>query len=135
MKSSASHPAGPHDRLAQKTVNRAGRFDTICTSVCDHCDSSTVCRLCRLEPLFVPPYRIHTTSLPPPYRLPTASLPPPYRLPTASLPPVEEMMCVVCVYLLQRGHSGDGCDLTSTLCKCVNIFFYRKKKNLQTKLI
>ena len=28
---------------------------------------------------------------------------------------VEEMMCVVCV--LQRGHSGDGCDLASTLCK------------------
>ena len=28
---------------------------------------------------------------------------------------VEEMVCVVCV--LQRGHSGDGCDLTSTLCK------------------
>ena len=28
---------------------------------------------------------------------------------------VEEMMCVVCV--LQRGHSGDGCDLASGLCK------------------
>ena len=28
---------------------------------------------------------------------------------------VEEMMGVVCV--LQRGHSGDGCDLASTLCK------------------
>ena len=26
---------------------------------------------------------------------------------------VEEMVCVVCV--LQRGHSGDGCDLASTL--------------------
>ena len=22
-----------------------------------------------------------------------------------------------CVCVLQRGHSGDGCDLTSTLCK------------------
>ena len=22
-----------------------------------------------------------------------------------------------CVRVLQRGHSGDGCDLTSTLCK------------------
>ena len=22
-----------------------------------------------------------------------------------------------CVWVLQRGHSGDGCDLTSTLCK------------------
>ena len=30
---------------------------------------------------------------------------------------VEEMMCVVCVCVLQRGHSGDGCVLASTLCK------------------
>ena len=30
---------------------------------------------------------------------------------------VEEMMCVVCVWMLQRGHSGDGCALASTLCK------------------
>ena len=22
-----------------------------------------------------------------------------------------------CVWVLQMGHSGDGCDLTSTLCK------------------
>ena len=29
----------------------AGRFDTICTAVCDHCDSSTACRLCCLDPL------------------------------------------------------------------------------------
>ena len=28
---------------------------------------------------------------------------------------VEEMMSVVCV--LQRGHSGDVCDLALTLCK------------------
>ena len=28
---------------------------------------------------------------------------------------VEEIVCVVCV--LQRGHSGDRCDLASTLCK------------------
>ena len=34
---SASHPAGPHGRLAQKKVNRAGGFDTICTAVCDCC--------------------------------------------------------------------------------------------------
>ena len=27
---------------------------------------------------------------------------------------VEEM---VCVWVLQREHSGDGCDLASTLCK------------------
>ena len=29
---------------------------------------------------------------------------------------VEEMMCVVCV-CYRVGHSGDGCDLASTLCK------------------
>ena len=29
---------------------------------------------------------------------------------------VEEMMCVVCVSFTE-GHSGDGCDLASTLCK------------------
>ena len=28
---------------------------------------------------------------------------------------VEDMNCVVCV--LERGHSGDGCDLVSNLCK------------------
>ena len=27
---------------------------------------------------------------------------------------VEEMPCM---WVLQRGHSGDGCDLASTLCK------------------
>ena len=26
-------------------------------------------------------------------------------------------LCVSCVWMLQRGHSGDGCDLASTLCK------------------
>ena len=30
---------------------------------------------------------------------------------------VEEMMRVVCVSMLQREHSGDGCVLASTLCK------------------
>ena len=25
--------------------------------------------------------------------------------------------CVSCVRVLQRGHSGDGCDLASTFCK------------------
>ena len=30
---------------------------------------------------------------------------------------VEEMMCVVCVWMLQRRHSGDRCVLVSTLCK------------------
>ena len=29
---------------------------------------------------------------------------------------VEEMMYVVCVGVA-KGHSADGCDLTSTLCK------------------
>ena len=29
---------------------------------------------------------------------------------------VEEMMCVVCVDVTERGHSG-GCVLASTLCK------------------
>ena len=29
---------------------------------------------------------------------------------------VEEMVCVL-YGGLQRGHSGDGCDLASTLCK------------------
>ena len=30
---------------------------------------------------------------------------------------VEEMVCVVCGCVFQRGHSGDGCYLASTLCK------------------
>ena len=31
---------------------------------------------------------------------------------------VEELMCVVCVCVLQRGNNGDGCVLASTLlCK------------------
>ena len=31
---------------------------------------------------------------------------------------VKEMMCVVCESVTdKRGHSGDGCDLASTLCK------------------
>ena len=42
----------------KKTENRApiagaGRFDTICTAVCDRCDRSTACMLCRLEPCVV----------------------------------------------------------------------------------
>ena len=55
MRSIASHPAGPHDRLAQKTVIGppllgTGGVDTICQGLPDCCDSSTACRLCRLEP-------------------------------------------------------------------------------------
>ena len=30
---------------------------------------------------------------------------------------VEEMVCVVCVGIAGGGHTGDGCDLSSTLCK------------------
>ena len=26
-------------------------------------------------------------------------------------------LCVLCMCVIQRGHSGDGCDLLSTLCK------------------
>ena len=52
----SSHPGGPHGRIAKKRENwppllGAGMFDTICTGVCDRCDSSTASRLCRLEPL------------------------------------------------------------------------------------
>ena len=59
MKSSASHPVGPHSRLAKTTVNRApitgaGGFNTMCTAICNHCDSCTACRLCRLESIFNP---------------------------------------------------------------------------------
>ena len=32
--------------------------------------------------------------------------------------------CVSCVWVLQRGHSGDGCDLASTLCN----YDLRKKR-------
>ena len=55
VRSSASHPADLHSRLAPKKrlikppLLGAGRFDTICTAVFDHCDNSTACRLCRLK--------------------------------------------------------------------------------------
>ena len=50
MRGSASHPAGPHGRLAQKReirspVQGAGGFNTICTAVCNRHDIYTVCRL------------------------------------------------------------------------------------------
>ena len=57
MRSSASHPAGPHGRLAQKIVNPAPkpggvRFrHNLHSSLQNCCDSSTTCRLCRLEPI------------------------------------------------------------------------------------
>ena len=28
-----------------------------------------------------------------------------------------QLRCVLCVRVLQRGHSGDACELVSTLCK------------------
>ena len=41
-----------------KTVNLApflgvGAFDNICTAVCNRCDSSTACRLCRLDSVHI----------------------------------------------------------------------------------
>ena len=57
MRSSASHPAAMHGRLAPKN-GKSGPlmgprgFDTICTAVCNRCDSSTACRLCRLEHIY-----------------------------------------------------------------------------------
>ena len=59
VSSSASHQVCPHGRHAKKTVNRAsiagsGNVRTICTAAWDRCDSSTACRLCRLEPACLP---------------------------------------------------------------------------------
>ena len=52
MRSSTSHPAGPHDWLAQNgnraPIAGAAGVDTIAQGLPDHCDSSTACRLCRL---------------------------------------------------------------------------------------
>ena len=60
-----------HGRLVQET-SKSGHhcrgsegFDTICTAVCNRRDSSTACRLCRLEPF--PPFLIifpHHMSIP-----------------------------------------------------------------------
>ena len=36
---------------------------------------------------------------------------------------VEDMICVVCVGAIE-GHSGDGCDLASTLCKILERVIY-----------
>ena len=40
----------PSNRKIGLPLLGVGRFDTICTAVCDRCDSSTACMLCRLEP-------------------------------------------------------------------------------------
>ena len=56
VSNSASHPAGPHAQKNGKSgphLLGAGRFDTICTAAGVRCDSSTACRLCRLEPSFI----------------------------------------------------------------------------------
>ena len=68
VSSSASHPASPHGRHAQTTVNRApllgaGRFDTICIAARVRCDSSTACRLCRLEPVGCVVWSLYAVSL------------------------------------------------------------------------
>ena len=57
VRNSASHPECPHGRLVQTTVNRApiaggGNVRHNLPAVCDRCDSSTSCRMCRLEPSF-----------------------------------------------------------------------------------
>ena len=55
MRSISSHPAGPHGRLAQKTVIgppfavREGSTQ-FAQGMPDRCDSSHACRLCHLEP-------------------------------------------------------------------------------------
>ena len=43
-----------------KVVIPDSRFDTICTAACVRCDSSTACRMCRLEPM-ITNLRIHQT--------------------------------------------------------------------------
>ena len=55
MRSIASHPSGPHGRLAQKTVIGPPLLVREVSTQCaqglpDRCDSPTACRLCRLEP-------------------------------------------------------------------------------------
>ena len=37
------------DTIVCNIIWGAGSFDPICTAVCDRCDSSITCRLCRLE--------------------------------------------------------------------------------------
>ena len=37
------------DTIICNIIWGAGSFDPICTAVCDRCDSSITCRLCRLE--------------------------------------------------------------------------------------
>ena len=47
IRSSASHPVS---KIIESPLMGAGGFDTICTAVCNHRDSSTDCRMCRLVP-------------------------------------------------------------------------------------
>ena len=37
-----------------------------------------------------------------------------------------------CVWMLQRGHSGDGCVLASTLRKGTRLYFVILLKNVET---
>ena len=56
------HPSSGSAWTACPKNGKSGRFDTICTAARVRCDSSTACRLCRLEPhLFV--YRACPTTL------------------------------------------------------------------------
>ena len=55
MRSIARHPAGPHGRLAQKRLSGPHCWEQegstqFAQGLPDRCDTSTACRLCRLEP-------------------------------------------------------------------------------------
>ena len=43
---------------------------------------------------------------------------------------VEDIVCVVCVWVLQRGHSGDGCDLRKGDLFVLNLAKVRRVKRL-----
>ena len=49
--SGSAWPACQKKRQIEPPLLGAERFDTICTTVSDRCDSSTDCRVCRLEPI------------------------------------------------------------------------------------
>ena len=68
VSSSASHPSGPHGRHAQITVNRAliawgGKVRRNLHSSLSRCDSSTACRLCRMEPQNLSLFHDHLTHV------------------------------------------------------------------------
>ena len=64
MRSIASHPAGPHGRLTKKRQSGPHCWEgstQFAQGSPDRCDSSTACRLCRLEPYKV--IYVHTTKI------------------------------------------------------------------------